>query len=83
MKSPLAYYQALICESGHLISGNCSFPVKSVKYCPQCGSPCISSCPSCGAPIHGDCYRRIPVYGPSRSSNIWSDEVVSLSRRPN
>lgn len=77
MKSPLAYYQALICESGHLISGNCSdFPVESVKYCPRCGSPCISSCPSCGAPIHGDCYRRIPVYGPSRSSNIWSDEVV-------
>ena len=40
MKSPLAYYQALICESGHLISGNCSdFPVESVKYCPPMWEP--------------------------------------------
>ncbi len=83
MENKLFYHQALVCEYGHLISGDCSTLANSpTPYCPQCGKPCISTCPSCGAPIRGDCYKRLPIYRRSCSSSFWDDSSACHTREP-
>ena len=48
---------AVVCENGHLISGNWSeFRLNPKKYCPECGAKLITSCPNCNAFIPGDIY---------------------------
>lgn len=50
------FANALVCENGHLISGDLrKFPSGS-RYCPQCQAPILNSCPHCRAPIHGTQY---------------------------
>ncbi len=80
MKNKLLHHQALICEHGHLVTGNLSaFAGRLPTHCPQCGEPCISSCPSCGAPIRGDCYERRPIHGLRCSSSFWDSPNISYT----
>lgn len=83
MQNNRLYHQALICEYGHLITGDRSAFVGSpASYCPRCGQACISVCPSCGEPIHGDCYECQPVYGLCCTAPSRDDFSVNFARLP-
>lgn len=73
MNHPIIEYgQAIICEMGHVISADADNHVlSSVKYCPQCGSSCISKCPSCGAIIRGNPYHLV-TGSICSSTDIWN-----------
>ncbi len=83
MKHEILYHQALVCEYGHLITGDLSaFADSPAEHCPQCGQKCISVCPSCGAPIHGDCYERRMTYELRQSNSLWSESGINYSNMP-
>ncbi len=83
MKHEFLYHQALVCEYGHLITGNLSaFADSPAQHCPQCGHKCISTCPSCGAPIHGDCYMLRAVHEKCACGSVWDGSSVSRSHEP-
>lgn len=83
MKHEILYHQALVCEYGHLITGNLSaFADSPAEHCPQCGQKCISACPSCGAPIHGDCYALHAVPEKSAAGSVWDESYATRSREP-
>lgn len=74
MENKNSYYTALICEYGHLISGNYAQD-PAILFCPHCGKPCISVCPACGKPILGDRYERQPVYGACFSHSVFGGDI--------
>ncbi|MBQ9526699.1 MAG: DUF2321 domain-containing protein [Fretibacterium sp.] len=46
---------AVVCENGHLISGDWSdFRLNPKEYCPECGAKLITNCPHCNAIIPGN-----------------------------
>ena len=50
------FANALVCENGHLISGDARKYPSGSRYCPQCHAPILNACPHCRAPIHGTQY---------------------------
>lgn len=60
----MAYYNATICNNGHIISVR---EANATKFCEKCGSKTFSFCPSCNAPIKGDyiCTEIISLYKPT------------------
>ncbi len=49
----MKYYDATICENGHVIS---SYRSNESKFCPQCGTKTFSVCQKCNSTIQGSCY---------------------------
>ena len=46
------YYNAQICESGHVVAER-DYEFDESPYCTKCGSKIFSNCPSCNAQIRG------------------------------
>lgn len=79
MRNKHSYRTALVCECGHLITGDCS-SAPDALYCSQCGKPCISACPSCHAPIRGDYYERCPNCGLHCGSALDNLDYAQLAQ---
>ena len=59
MMENVFYDQALICLSGHMITGSYRQKVdERENFCPDCGEKTIHLCQKCKHPIKGDKYRR-------------------------
>jgi hypothetical protein len=52
-------------------------------YCPECGTPTITTCPSCGKPIRGaKCIRRYGRVWVSNEASQWTELISRLIAPP-
>jgi hypothetical protein len=55
-----SFLTAEVCENGHVTTSAVErYPVRSAKFCPQCGAATLRACPKCEAAIRGQ--EAVPV----------------------
>ena len=53
LKAVREYYDALICENGHVLSGMVDKNADPAAFCPACGARAIQKCSECDSEIRG------------------------------